>query len=214
MGRRLAVLAIMVAVAFALAGCFGTGIGGGNGSPIAAFTYTQDGFQFSFDASASADPGGSIVIYNWYFGDGATGSGVRTSHRYTRAGTYSVRLLIQDDQGARDEITLTVSIVQPEYPPTAAFIWTQGKAVGETVSFNGKRSSDRDGEIVSGRWTFGDGRSTSGTWVRYSDGERFSVKREVTHVYRRAGNYTVTLTVTDDTGKTDSTSHTIVIREP
>jgi len=50
--------------------------------------------------------------------------------------------------------------------------------------------------------------------VRYSGGERFSVKREVTHVYRRAGNYTVTLTVTDDTGKTDSTSHTIVIREP
>ena len=221
MGRRIAVLAIMVA-AFALAGCFGVGNGGvgpivgGNVNPVAAFLYTQDGFDFTFSAAQSVDPDGTIdtSMCNWYFGDGGTSGGLVVVHTYAQPGTYRVRLVVRDNEGASGETTRSVVVDVPDYPPAASFTWTQGKAVGEVVSFNGKKSSDRDGEIVSGRWNFGDGRSTSGAWVRYSGGERFSVKREVTHVYRRAGNYTVTLTVTDDTGKTDSTSHTIVIREP
>jgi chitodextrinase len=55
-----------------------------------------------------------------------------------------------------------------------------------TVQFNGGRSHDRAGRIVSYRWSFGDGSGASGHGPRTS------------HAYRRAGHYTVTLTVTDN----------------
>ncbi|HMW02473.1 MAG TPA: glycoside hydrolase family 44 protein [Acidobacteriota bacterium] len=63
------------------------------------------------------------------------------------------------------------------------------------VSFNGSASTDPDGSIVSYAWNFGD--TTSGSGVTTS------------HTYTTAGTYTATLTVTDNGGKTASTSLTI-----
>lgn len=72
--------------------------------------------------------------------------------------------------------------------------------VGEELHFNGSRSYDTDGMIVSWQWSFGDGINASG--------------HIVTHVYTVAGTYTVLLTVKDDDGATD-TFHTIAhIRMP
>jgi len=62
--------------------------------------------------------------------------------------------------------------------------------VASEILFNGTGSFDLDGSIVSYSWSFGDG--TSGTGI--------STK----HVYSTNGNYTVTLTVTDNTSKTGS----------
>lgn len=63
------------------------------------------------------------------------------------------------------------------------------------VSLNGSASTDPDGSIVSYAWNFGD--TTSGSGVTTS------------HTYTTAGTYTATLTVTDNGGKTASTSLTI-----
>ncbi len=56
--------------------------------------------------------------------------------------------------------------------------------VGERLSFSGADSTDPDGRIVSYAWDFGDGTTGSGV--------------NVTHSYKAAGTYKVTLTVTDD----------------
>jgi RHS repeat-associated protein len=56
----------------------------------------------------------------------------------------------------------------------------------QSISFNGGNSSDPDGTITSYAWTFGDGGTGSGV--------------NPTHVYAANGNYTVTLTVTDNLG--------------
>lgn len=70
------------------------------------------GEVIAFDATASHDPDGNIVAFDWDFGDGGKGRGIRPIHAYHHAGTYRVRLTIRDDgpveAGAADTLTVTV----------------------------------------------------------------------------------------------------------
>jgi hypothetical protein len=66
------------------------------------------------------------------------------------------------------------------------------------VQFNGAASSESGGRIVSYSWSFGDGKRGSGAKAR--------------HAYRRAGHYTVTLTVTDAAGHTATLRKRITVR--
>jgi PKD repeat protein len=73
--------------------------------------------------------------------------------------------------------------------PTASFTATPSSGgVPLTVSFNAGASADSDGSIASYAWNFGD--NSTGTGVA------------PTHTYTTAGNYPVTLTVTDNRGAT------------
>ena len=71
-------------------------------------TVTEDE-PLTFDASASSDNVG-IVNYEWDFGDGATGTGMVTTHTYPDPGIYSVMLTVRDKAGnnATDSATITV----------------------------------------------------------------------------------------------------------
>lgn len=84
-----------------------------NTVPIAAFGAATNDLTASFDASASNDPDGSVVSYDWNFGDGATGSGVATVRTYAAAGTYNVTLTITDDRGATAQQTKQVAVAAP-----------------------------------------------------------------------------------------------------
>jgi uncharacterized protein YndB with AHSA1/START domain len=60
--------------------------------------------------------------------------------------------------------------------------------VGDAIHFDGTKSADEDGNVVSYKWDFGDGGS--------------SIDPEPLHQYSTAGVYKVTLTATDDKGDT------------
>jgi chitodextrinase len=66
--------------------------------------------SITFDGSASFDPDGTIVSYQWDFGDGATGTGATSTHAYATAGVYDVTLTVTDDGDATDTATTTATI--------------------------------------------------------------------------------------------------------
>jgi streptogramin lyase len=68
----------------------------------------------TFDGSGSSDSDGSIVSYEWHFGDSVIGSGDTTAHIYSSDGIYTVELTVIDDDGATDTDTTTVTVQTPE----------------------------------------------------------------------------------------------------
>jgi|GEM_PF-427802 len=173
------------------------GSGGTNSPPTASFTFTTTDLTASFDGSGSSDPDGSISSWAWDFGDGNSGSGQTASHTYAAAGDYTVSLTVTDNEGATDTQSQTVSVTTgTNNPPTASFTFT---TTNLSADFDGSGSSDPDGSISSWAWDFGDGNSGSGATVSYT--------------YATAGDYTVSLTVTDDSGATDTQSQIVSVTD-
>ncbi|MBS2099689.1 glycosyl hydrolase [Carboxylicivirga linearis] len=81
-----------------------------NVSPTADFSFSINDLTVDFDASASFDSDGSIINYQWVFGDGNTGVGQITSYTYSNSGDYTVTLTVTDDDGATGEVQNLVSI--------------------------------------------------------------------------------------------------------
>jgi PKD repeat protein len=170
-----------------------------NAAPVASFTSSVSGLVASVDGSGSSDSDGTVASYAWDFGDGsATGTGRTTSHTYSAAGSYTVKLTVTDDGGATGSTTkqVTVAAAPPQNAsPVAAFT---SSVSGLVASVDGSGSSDSDGTIASYAWDFGDGSAAA-------------TGRTTSHTYSAAGSYTVKLTVTDDGGATDSTTKQVTV---
>jgi PKD repeat protein len=86
-------------------------------------------------------------------------------------------------------------------PPVAVFDYSPKPVkVGQLITFDGSASYDPDGSIANWTWNFGEPPLASGTIV--------------THTYATEGNYTVTLTVTDNSATTNSTSKVVRVMPP
>ena len=65
-----------------------------------------------FDASKSADYG-TIVSYEWSFGDGTNGNGAVVSHSYDKQGIYQLGLNVTDSYGHSSSETFTITVGSP-----------------------------------------------------------------------------------------------------
>jgi PKD repeat protein len=158
-----------------------------NIAPDAEFSFTPDEAQIDevvtfTDQSTDAD--GTIVSWEWDFGDGSTSTDQNPTHSYSEPGSYTVTLIVFDEQGDSDGVTKTIVVVNQ--PPEAGFTYLpKVPKAGETVSFTDE-STDPDGSIVTWKWDFGDGTTSKET--------------NPDHVYQSPGTYTVKLKVYDEYG--------------
>lgn len=174
-----------------------------NQAPTAVANATPDAGKAPLgvilSSAGSADSDGSIVSYDWDFGDGSPHSNAANiSHLYTAQGTYSAVLTVVDDDGASATSTVVVNVAAPNVAPTV--VATANPAFGKSplaVSFSSAGTADSDGTIASYQWNFGDTAPASSTSANPS------------HTYNTPGTYTATLTVTDNDGATTTQPVTI-----
>ncbi|WP_070962575.1 S8 family serine peptidase [Vibrio sonorensis] len=157
------------------------------------------GTPFNFDGSASSDPDGTVISYLWDFGDGTTSNEKIVSHEYATAGSFQVSLTVTDNDGLTDSDTTSVQVTN-ELPVAVITGLASSYDVTESIFFDGRASSDAEGNIINYDWDFGNGDSDSGATTNYS--------------YPSGGDFTVTLTVTDEAGASNSTSSNVTIIDP
>jgi len=175
-----------------------------NDSPTASASASTDvaGIDetVDFDGSGSSDPDGTIQSYEWDFGDGSTATGSTASHAYSSTGTYTVTLTVTDDGGATSTDTVEVQVCDGNCPPKADITASSTTVTtDDTVDFDASGSSDVDGSIQSYEWDF------------TTDGSVDATGSTASHSYSSTGTYTATVTVTDDSGATDSASVEITV---
>ncbi len=124
-----------------------------------------------------------LASASWDLGDHSTATGFALDHTYAVAGTYRGSVEVADRAGNLARVALTFTISNRLAASAGPNL--SGR-VGDTMTFDGSAS----GAWVSARWSFGDGGSAT--------------TLDATHVYRRAGAYRATLSVSDGTGRTVS----------
>jgi len=75
------------------------------------------GEEIQFDGSKSKDVEGSIVSWQWNFGDGGIANGSKVSHSYDSRGIYSVSLEVRDESG-KESTTIVPAFID---------VWKKGE---------------------------------------------------------------------------------------
>jgi len=147
----------------------------------------------NFNAGGSSDTTSDInsLTYYWDFGDGTTGNGIATSHKYAEKGIYTTALRVTDDDGESDVDDAIISVIN--VVPAANAGPDQTVREGQTVLFDGAGTTDTptDKTILTYDWSFG-GAGTNPT-----------------HPWVENGIYAVSLTATDDDSASSTDSTTI-----
>jgi len=166
--------------------------------------YANVNNAITFDGSGSRDTDGTITGYRWdWTNNGTYDTGwltsATTTHSYSSAGTYTVKLQVKDNAGVTDTDTATATITPDDGAiPTAEANGPYTGYVNYSVAFSSSGSvGGSEGTIVSWYWTFGDGDVSS--------------QQNPTHKYTTSGTYTVTLKVTNNYGQTDTDTTTATI---
>ncbi len=138
---------------------------------------------------------GTGLQYRWDFGDGQTSTQANPVHAYTAAGTYTIRLLVADQNACTDSVVQVdyVTIIQPE----ARFLMSDsvGNCPPLIVHF-----TDQSVNAQSIRWDFGD--------------STYSSEPNPLHFYNYPGIYIVKLTVTGLGGCTSVYERTVTVKGP
>jgi len=137
---------------------------------------------------------GLSLSYRWNFGDGTISTDSTPQHKYSKFGSYSVKLIITDKFECMDSISKTVVIT---FDPKASFTLADTFALCPPLIIQPKNSSQN---------------FTSVTW-NFADGTTSNVINPV-HYYNAAGEYNIVLIAQGYGGCYDTAQSKIVIMGP
>lgn len=165
--------------------------------------FIEVGVEYEY-SSSTFDVDGDLIRYKFDWGDGEfsdwselfeSNGSVLMIHSWDDVSVYEIKVIAQDEEGNNSSwsipLNVTVSQTESEWEsPVAEISVPVDVSADDAIVFDASSSFDLDGAIVSYYWNFGDG--TNGSGITPS------------HVYDNPGEYIVTLTVTDNNGKTSS----------
>ena len=179
-----------------------------NSAPTAAFDWSPSppvpDENVSFNATGSSDSDGDITDYDWEIerSDGYADdfAGETTTLSFDSGGNYEATLTVTDNGGRSTTKTRTITVENAS--PTPSFATDpEWPMPGDRVTFDATASSDADGTITDYDWE-----------IERSDGYADDFTGETTTVtFDSAGSYEVTLTVTDNGGKTTRETGTVLV---
>ncbi|PCJ84311.1 MAG: hypothetical protein COA57_09400 [Flavobacteriales bacterium] len=135
---------------------------------------------------------GSIVTWDWDFGDSFTSTAQSPTHTYANTGIYNVTLITITDLGCFDTIIKPVEVYEI---PNAAFT-SNSVCLNFNTNFT-DQSTIGSGVVNNWNWDFGDGNS--------------STAQNPAHPYASAGTFNVKLVVTSDNGCSDSITQSTIV---
>jgi gliding motility-associated-like protein len=161
-------------------------------SPTAAYTSVSACPTFPVTFTDGSTAPGSVVGWNWNFGDGSPTSSTQSpTHIYATGGPYNVMLIVTSNNGCVDTLTQVVNVFDK---PLADFN-ANGICLSDGTTFTDSSTVGGGATINSWSWSFGDsGMSTS---------------QNPTHNYPGAGTYSVDLIVTSSQGCIDTVSQSV-----
>lgn len=151
--------------------------------PKASFEFTTKGLQANFVDTSTNTP----TEWSWLFGDGGSSTSQNPIHTYPDSGNFTVTLIVRNGSG--QDTASKIVTVSKGTTPVAKFAFSVN---GKVVNFVDQST----GTPTAWLWDFGD---SSG-----------STEKNPVHTYGSAGNFTVTLTVTNSAGS-NSTSDVVTI---
>lgn len=142
-----------------------------------------------------------INSYFWDFGVSSLTTDTSTlpvpTFTYPDTGVYKLTLIINRGQGCYDSTTTEVRI----YPGFFPGFTSTGQCKNTLIQFNDQTSTNY-GIVNSWLWNFGE-----------TGAGNTSTLQNPTHTYSTAGNYTVTLKVTNNKGCANTITQTLIIKD-
>ena len=141
----------------------------------------------------SPKSGGNIKSWSWDFGDGGSSTLQNPKHKYTTAGTKTIKLNVVTDIGCNLTITKTINILAQ---PKSAFTAVGPFCINATIQFNNE-STFVNSNIVSQTWDFGNSLTSNA--------------KSPTSTYKAVGIYNVKLISISSSGCADTLTKAITI---
>ncbi len=163
--------------------------------PVASFTSNVTSGKVPVNVAFTDKSTGTPTAWKWTFGDGTTSTAKNPTHKYSKAGNYTVALTVSNAAGS-NTITKTNYIKvsgTSSQTPVAAF---SASPTSGNTPLNVTFTDSSTGSPTTWSWNFGDGTSAT-------------VKNPV-HTYSTAGSYSVTLKVGNSAGNNTTTKSSYI----
>ena len=132
----------------------------------------------------------TITGWSWDFGDGITSNSQNPSHFYSKPGTYTISLVITNNEGCSSLPTRKRLVVYGS--PRARFTMPKKVCQTDTIRFTNNTVLGHGTSTFASEWNFGDGSSVN-------------TNANPSHVFTRPGIFVVSLKVKADSSCTTST---------